>query len=73
MMLLGAALMWWSLSDVARKAREAESDVRGDEGGEVCVQVVTAAKDSVTGDMRDFPTPCDVPEGWEIVPPGNAE
>ncbi len=31
---------------------------------EFCIQVITAAKNPETGECREFPTPCDVPEGW---------
>lgn len=34
---------------------------------EACVQVVTPAKNPATGECQEFPTPCDVPEGWEKV------
>lgn len=30
----------------------------------VCIQVITPAKNQQTGECKDFPTPCDVPEGW---------
>jgi|GEM_PF-3685261 len=33
--------------------------------GRVCIQVITSAKNTQTGEVRDFPTPCDVPAGWE--------
>ena len=33
----------------------------------VCAQVITPARDTKTGDIREFPTPCDVPDGWEII------
>jgi hypothetical protein len=29
-----------------------------------CIQVITPARNPATGEIRDFPTPCDVPEGW---------
>ena len=29
-----------------------------------CIQVITPARNPQTGETRDFPTPCDVPEGW---------
>jgi hypothetical protein len=32
-----------------------------------CTQVVTPARNPLTGECRSFPTPCDVPEGWEKV------
>lgn len=34
---------------------------------QVCIQIITPAKDPKTGECRKFPTPCDVPEGWEKV------
>lgn len=34
---------------------------------EVCIQVITPAKNEETGECKEFPTPCDVPEGWEKV------
>lgn len=32
-----------------------------------CIQVITKARNPKTGEVRDFPTPCDVPEGWIVV------
>jgi hypothetical protein len=37
------------------------------EGGEICIQVVTPARDPATGYCKNFPTPCDVPQGWSRV------
>lgn len=34
----------------------------------VCIQVITTAKNLKTGEVRQFPTPCDVPDGWEVTP-----
>lgn len=34
----------------------------------ICIQVVTTARSPYSGETKDFPTPCDVPEGWEVVP-----
>lgn len=34
----------------------------------VCIQVITPARDPQTRETREFPTPCDVPEGWEVIP-----
>lgn len=33
----------------------------------VCAQVITPALDPDTGTIVEFPTPCDVPEGWEVI------
>ncbi|MEJ0021301.1 MAG: PsbP-related protein [Candidatus Doudnabacteria bacterium] len=32
-----------------------------------CIQVITTAKNPATGEVKQFPTPCDVPNGWVIV------
>lgn len=32
-----------------------------------CIQMIQPAKNPKTGEVRDFPTPCDVPVGWEKV------
>jgi hypothetical protein len=34
---------------------------------EVCIQVITPARNPLTGECRVFPTPCDVPDGWVRV------
>lgn len=64
LIILGIVLIWWSLQDVAKKANE---EAAKDDEGEICIQVITPAKNSETGEVKDFPTPCDVPEGWEVV------
>jgi hypothetical protein len=37
---------------------------------EFCAQVITFAEDPETGECIAFPTPCDVPDGWEDCGPG---
>lgn len=32
-----------------------------------CIQVITPARNDQTGECREFPTPCDVPQGWTKV------
>ncbi|OGE74208.1 MAG: hypothetical protein A3I07_03090 [Candidatus Doudnabacteria bacterium RIFCSPLOWO2_02_FULL_42_9] len=32
--------------------------------GQVCIQVIAEARNPQTGEIKQFPTPCDVPEGW---------
>jgi len=34
---------------------------------DVCIQVVTKAYNPQTGEIKDFPTPCDVPLSWEKI------
>lgn len=29
-----------------------------------CIQVITPARNNATGEIREFSTPCDVPQGW---------
>ena len=38
-------------------------------GNGFCIQVITPARNKATGEVKDFPTPCDVPEDWEPLPP----
>lgn len=38
-----------------------------------CIQVITPARNPETGEIREFPTPCDVPEGWEPIAPEGLE
>ena len=33
----------------------------------LCIQVITYAVNPLTGECKEFPTPCDVPKGWKIV------
>jgi hypothetical protein len=39
----------------------------GGNNTEVCAQVITSAVNPDTGDIKQFPTPCDVPKGWEVI------
>lgn len=36
----------------------------------VCAQVITTARNSLSGQVKEFPTPCSVPWGWEVVNEG---
>ena len=50
-----------------------EIPVQGSGDGVMCAQVITPARNIKTGEIKDFPTPCDIPEGWVNVniPTGN--
>ncbi|MBI2134258.1 hypothetical protein HYU11_06300, partial [Candidatus Woesearchaeota archaeon] len=37
------------------------------EKGKICTQVITNARNPYNGECKEFPTPCDVPEGWVKV------
>jgi len=32
-----------------------------------CIQAIAPARNPLTNECRSFPTPCDVPEGWQRV------
>ncbi len=54
----------------AQLALEASEELNVDiEFGEskACIQVITPARNEKTGEIKNFPTPCEVPEGWEKV------
>jgi len=33
----------------------------------LCIQVITPARNRITGEIKNFPTPCAVPAGWEML------
>lgn len=39
----------------------------------LCIQVITKARNIQTGEIKDFPTPCDVPDGWEKIDEGSIQ
>lgn len=57
-------------SKTAPSANPASSRMPARDSGTACIQVITAAQNPATGEVRDFPTPCDVPQGWEVQPGG---
>ncbi|MDO8559867.1 MAG: hypothetical protein Q7S23_02395 [bacterium] len=61
----GVAVEYYEMKDARLNllARQA----RGETGSMVCIQVITRAKNTFTGEEKDFSTPCAVPSGWEPV------
>jgi hypothetical protein len=52
------------------KQSASNPDLRiGGGNGQVCVQMMQSAKNNRTGEIREFATPCDVPEGWTRIGP----
>ncbi len=43
----------------------AKSQIPGNIENRVCIQVITPAKNPQTGECKEFPTPCDIPQGWK--------
>lgn len=37
---------------------------------QICIQVIAAARNKTTGEIKQFSTPCDIPNGWEQLPLG---
>lgn len=52
----------WSGSSVESENQNPMSD-------KICAQVITRARNPATSEEQDFPTPCHVPEGWQVVEP----
>ncbi len=74
-MALGVLVIYWVFHSGNKNATPSDSPsesgnvVMPSDDTEVCIQVVTSATNPDTGEVVDFPTPCDVPEGWEAVAP----
>src|SRR5262245_8759787 len=34
---------------------------------QICIQMLTPARNPLTNECRVFPTPCDVPDGWIVA------
>lgn len=51
----------------ASPSPSATAKVSPSPSGQACAQVITPAKNTQTGECKEFPTPCDVPGGWEKV------
>lgn len=45
----------------------AAGEILGEEESKVCIQVITKARNPATGEIREFATPCDVPENWVFI------
>ncbi len=56
-----------STSSVDSFATEVYAESLVEPQQQVCAQVITPARNTATGECKEFPTPCDVPSGWEKV------
>lgn len=63
--VIALGLVWWAGWTHAGAGLLSHQTVS--HGDVVCVQVVTSARDPKTGYIKQFPTPCDVPAGWEVI------
>lgn len=55
------------LGSLSSPAQTDDTGTPEEESGTLCAQVITPALNPGTGEIREFPTPCDVPEGWEPI------
>ena len=56
LLLLSVGLWWFAFYNTSSQRPATE-----------CAQVITIARNGETGEESTFSTPCDVPEGWEVV------
>lgn len=60
--------------DVPHEEAALEDTVPEEDGMvDFCIQVITPARNPETGEIHEFPTPCDVPDGWEEIEPEGLE
>ena len=68
--VLGVALIGLAFLYASKKPAESGMPLPPNpvtEEPRMCAQVITPARNPDTGDIREFPTPCDVPDGWEVI------
>lgn len=56
------AIYWWQ--NVGSVSKQNATD------DEFCIQMIQKARNPETGEVKEFSTPCDVPEGWEKINEG---
>lgn len=64
---IGIGIGYWVLPAPVVVAPEQETPEVIEEENTMCAQVITPAINPETGRIEEFGTPCDVPEGWEVV------
>lgn len=66
-----SAVYYWDEKNSANAAqnqlKQVGSGEKTPQQGMICIQVITKARHKITGEVRDFPTPCHVTEDWEII------
>ncbi|OGN12869.1 MAG: hypothetical protein A3C71_01055 [Candidatus Yanofskybacteria bacterium RIFCSPHIGHO2_02_FULL_43_15c] len=55
------------LGDISSQILSTFKFIEPNQSGQPCIQVITPARNPETGEIRDFPTPCDVPLSWEKI------
>ena len=68
LLLIGALLLGIIIGYFALPSPVAQAPQNGERSDDTfCIQVITPARNPDTGEIREFATPCDVPEQWEII------
>ncbi len=62
-----AVLGWYFLYKDKPETPSTETPSAEEEQMVICAQVITPARNPSTGEIKEFPTPCDVPDGWETI------
>lgn len=65
-LMLVSAVGWFFLRIPPQQVPVTETAPQEEEGT-VCIQVITPARHITTGEIKEFPTPCDVPQDWEVI------
>ena len=66
-LIIGALLVVVAGLGYLMYSEEAQAPTTPNDEEEICIQVITPARNPETGEIREFPTPCDVPPGWEVI------
>lgn len=51
-------------AEIVRVVAIVKTAIEKDPSTRICIQVLATAKNPATGEVRTFPTPCDIPQGW---------
>lgn len=63
-----ALLSAWLINNYLSSNISVEQNNQGNTGDDIfCIQLITPAKNPETNEIVDFPTPCDVPDGWVVL------
>lgn len=62
--LIGLAFFYAKKEPVAKEKATPPAPITEER---LCAQVITPALNPETGEITEFPTPCDVPKGWEVI------
>ncbi len=64
-----SVVFWWQMDNFKIELPAITHNNQNQNNGNpsACIQVIAWARHGQTGEIRRFPTPCDVPESWEEI------